>query len=718
MYQIQQSHENGYHIYSGDPKDRLLTRYGILASDQDLPSHGACYREGDSLCFQAKALRRFTIEERSRGYLLSLPLEEDERLFGGGDANRDALMLRGLRLELHIKNVVGYGPMTVLLSTGGWALIVNTTYQSFFDCGKTDPSRLQIEVTNGEVDFYLIRGRSLPELLSGVTAITGRAALMPKFAYGLTMVQNEESNSRSLLWDVRTLRDKGIPCDTMGLEPNWMETYYDYSTDKKWNKKAFPLPFWQSQNYSGTFSLFYPLRKMGMQLSLWLCENYDVFYHEENSFLSEEEISLRGAEIPDANLCKPSRLDKITKMGEPWFEHLKKFVDNGAAAFKLDGATQVIPHPDRLWGGKYTDDQAHNIYPVLLAKQMQEGFKDYTGRRLLLYSAGAFTGSQQYAATWAGDTGGGAKTAVSLMNYAMCGHSNTSCDIQVSPQGLHYGFLIPWSQYFCWANWMYPWFMGEELEECTRFYSRLRSSLIPYLYTYAHTAYESGIPLLRPLPLMYEEDARLDQVLNAYLLGDSLYVGVFDLSLTLPRGRWVDYFTGAVYEDHVDYCPPKGIGGALFVKEGSIIATMTPQNYVLEKPHDYVIRLYPGADCDFTLYEDDGFTYQYQQGAYALTKFSISDSCAEGFSFTIHPRQGSYEGAPDNGHDVENNSIPNIPGMAEERDCTILIAHRSLASVTLEGEELPLRTEEGHTLFTAPLQGRGDKPLCFQVRYL
>ena len=60
----------------------------------------------------------------------------------------------------------------------------------------------------------------------------------------------------------------------------------------------------------------------------------------------------------------------------------------------------------------------------------------------------------------------------------------------------------------------------------------------------------------------------------------------------------------------------------------------------------------------------------------ALTKFSISDSCAEGFSFTIHPRQGSYEGAPDNGHDVENNSIPNSPGMAEERDCTILIAHR------------------------------------------
>ncbi len=174
---------------------------------------------------------------------------------------------------------------------------------------------------------------------------------------------------RSLLWDTRTMRDRDISCDTMGLEPSWMSPNYDASVEKEWNKDLFYLPHWLPANQSGKGTFFYGLREMGMNLSLWLCENYDLLWEEEGKVFQEKRANYTGAEIIDDNFAFSTFIDTITKHGEPWFEHLKKFVDNGAAAFKLDGSTQVICHPDRLRGGQFTDDEVHNEYPVILAKQ-------------------------------------------------------------------------------------------------------------------------------------------------------------------------------------------------------------------------------------------------------------------------------------------------------------------------------------------------------------
>ena len=577
-----------------------------------------------------------------------------------------------------------------------------------------------MDVLGGDVDFYLFCGDSLRELLAGITDITGKPIMLPKFAYGLTFVQNEQLDTRGLLWDIRTIRALDIPCDTMGLEPAWMEKYYDYSTKKSWSRERFHLPTWKPANQSDHFSFFYPMRRMGMQMSLWLCENYDLFYEEEQSApLVKPSEFKKEAVIFDQHLAQEPRIDNITNVGEPWFEHLKKFVDNGAAAFKLDGATQVLTHPDRLWGGKFKDDEVHNVYPVILAKQMMEGFRDHTDRRLFLYTSCAYTGTQKYAATWAGDTGGGFGTVVSLLNYAMCGHSNTSCDIDVTPEGLHYGFLLPWSQYFCWSNWKYPWFLGDEIEEMVRFYSKLRSSLVPYLYTMAYKAYCEALPILRPLPLMYEDDARFDQVKNAYMLGDSLYVGVFDMHLQLPAGGWVDYFTGEIYEGDIDYAVPEGRGGALLVKEGSILVTMKPQKYILEKAHDYIIGVYPSktAEASFTLFEDDGFTFDYQKGYGCFTKIETENTTAGGFDLVIHPREGSFPGRPDNGHSITENSIPKISPAAPERDMTVEIHGARPAKILCGGAEIAFEYDGSKAAFTAGIAGRGDTKLVYRVVY-
>lgn len=707
-----------YHYITTDPEHALLTRYGILTPDENLPLSADEITVTDGAVTLAAGKRnvQFRVIPHSRGYRIEIPLAKAERLFGLGDATRQEVMIRGLRADMDTANVTAYGPMPVLLSDYGWAIIVNTTYRSIFDCAATDPDTVVIKVSDGDADFYLCTADSLKVLLSRVTHVTGRPALLPKFAYGLTLVQNEETDARSMLWDIRTLRDRDIPCDTMGLEPSWMEKHYDFSVFKEWNKTKFPLPSWYKKNSADSFTFFFPMREMGMQLSLWLCNDYDLLYEEErqvrNARTAEEKEAAGAGDavIFDTHLSGVRRMDSLTDPDTPWFEHLKKFVDNGAAAFKLDGANQVLHHPDRLWADRYTDDEVHNVYPVLLAKQIQNGFGDYTGRRLLLYSADAYIGTQQFAATWAGDTGGGPATLVSLMNYAMCGHSHTACDIDVpDPRSIHYGFLTPWSQYFCWANWKYPWFLRPEEEEMIRFYAKLRSSLFPYLYAAAHEAYETGIPMLRPLPLMYEDTDRFDHVKNAYMLGDSLYVGAFDMHLSLPDGDWVDYFTGKRYSGEIDYEIPAGKGGALFVRAGSVLVTMAPQKYILEKAHDYRIEVFPGGNGSFTLYEDDGFTYDYRNGKFAATAIAYTESAGSAV-LTVRKREGSYPGRPDNGHNILRNSIPRVDAMEPVRDMTILLHGKTPRSVTCNGAPIDFtETENGDAwILPAAVHDSGD----------
>lgn len=719
MLEVKYLEKGALHINEGNAERSMLYRYNVLKKDTNGADLGICEIYENKVIVHAKREVEIEVIKRVQGFGLTIPMSDDERFFGMGDATRDTVEMRGKKIDIEVKNVTCYGPMPLFLSTDGWALVLNSTYRSQLDFGSNGGNTLKIDTLGGEVDFYLFVGVSLKDLLFKVTEITGRPMMLPKFAYGLTLVHNEQTDARSLLWDIRTIRDRDIPCDTMGLEPTWMEHNYDYTVNKSWNKQRFELPSWKSANQSDTFSFFYPMRKMGMQLSLWLCENYDLFYEEDKNVVADKENEFtEDAVILDDHFKADVRTDKITVKDQPWFEHLKKFVDNGAAAFKLDGATQVLYHTDRLWGEKYTDSEVHNVYPVILAKQMTEGFRAYADRRLLLYSSGAFLGTQKYAATWAGDTGGGQRTLTSLLNYAMCGHSNTSCDIEVSPEGLHYGFLLPWSQYFCWANWLYPWFMDGETENMIRYYSKLRSSLVPYIYTMAHKAYAEALPILRPLPLMYEDEKKFDSVKNAYMLGDSLYVGVFDMNLTLPKGRWIDYFNGEIYEGDIVYDIPEGRGGALLVKEGSIIVTMKPQKYVLEKQPDYIIGVYPSLteNATFTLFEDDGFTYDYEKGLGCFTKIDAINRDG-GFDLIINPRVGSFPGRPDNGHDLRKNSIPEILPPASEKDMTVEIHCTNPSRITLDGENVEFVRENGKTTFIAKTEGRGDKALVYRIEY-
>ena len=744
-YEITCVDEGIFHIRvsaDGTYAQTLLSRYNILKekqADTDAALSGSTVSQGNfSLTVEADGALRVTGTRKplvfhfdgyegkpysNKGFTLQVDLQKDERLYGLGDESRKSISRRDSVSRLDIRNIASYGPIPYIMSMNGWGMLLNCTYASIFDMDKTHPDQVNITAHKGMVDFYLFLPASgtLKDILALHGKIAGNPVMLPKFAYGYTFVLNEQTNAREMLYDCLNFRREDISCDMVGLEPQWMSRHYDTSVDKKFDEDRFYIPGWLPENQSGPETFFYSLRQMGFRLSLWLCQNYDLLFEEERQCgerMKKEgkEYTFEGASILDEHLACPMYMDGLTVRDQPWFEHLKKFCDNGAEAFKLDGAFQVNDHPDRLWGGKYFDDEVHNVYPVLYVKQMQEGFADYTGRRAMIYTPCVYAGTQQYAASWAGDTGGGFDTVVAMLNYGLSGHSNVTCDMHItSLEGIHYGFLSPWTQQLGWRTWNLPWFMRQEVLEAVRYYSHLRSELFPYIYSMAHLAAKTSMPLARALPLMYPDNPDYDQVANTYMFGDSLLVAVFDMNVTLPQGQWIDFFTGDIYEGGqvIQYKIPKGRGGALMVKAGSVFCTMPYQKYLHERvPEAYAIQVYPGGDASFTLCEDDGYTYDYREGKMATTVIAMENSSENGFDLVISPREGSFAGREKN--ESSKPSDPAIPGMGEVTEFQVRI-FGGADEVTLDGKAIPARRENGFCVFDVPKELHAAGQLVYHI---
>ena len=590
--------------------------------------------------------------KRRGGFSFSLKLHEDDRIYGLGDLTRDRLEMRGLRDAAWVWNVKSYAPMPVFWSSRGWGIFINTTWKTELDLDFAGDSVVQVSCEGGTPEVFFFVADSPAQMLSRITEITGRPCLLPKWAYGLTFVCNLKANAREVLDDALAMRREGIPCDALGLEPGWMSVDYDYSTGKTWHPERFYFSSWAPQD-----TFIAALKRLGFKLSLWLCSDYDLTWEEERAVKKAEAESRadhgsNGHHPDDFEKDPhfghgPCLMDKLTVRDEPWFDHLRQFVDAGARAFKMDGALQVNEHPDRLWGGKYLDAEMHNLYPTLLSKQMYEGFRRHCGLRPMVYSSGGYVGIQRYAATWAGDTGGGAKPLVSLMNHGMTGHSNTSCDMQVTTaEGIHFGFLQPWSQVNSWAYWRHPWLLGEKLNAIFKAYACLRSRLIPYIYSLAHEAHETGMPILRAMPLVHPELPDSDECLNQYYLGPSLLVGAFTDLILFPEGEWFDYWTKqwAGRHDWENCVWPEDRGGLLFVRAGSVLPMAPVSDFIGQRPEEQLtLEVFPGGDTEFTLCEDDGESHAFEEGAVARTVFALKSSREAG-ELRITRREGCYEG--------------------------------------------------------------------------
>jgi alpha-glucosidase len=584
---------------------------------------------------------------------------KNEDWIGFGDQSRTHLYHRGYMADCDIRYKTStYIPVPYFMSTNGVGVLVNTTYRTIFDMCKTKSDTYNWKNQSGTIDYYVIAGKDFRELLSTYTQLTGRAKLPPQWAFGLWFICRDQADDMEAVTAAYNFRQEQIPCDVIGLEPGWMERRYDYSTKKKWSSKRFPHPFWFNDARPPSFVP--SLKKMGFKLELWLCNNYDLSYEAERQAARRagkkvDEDSLRNAAkanatppiFQDDHLNGSVYADTVTRIDTPWFQHLEKFVDQGVDFFKQDAAVQMEFHPDRLWGNGMKDKEMHNLYPILYSQQMYDGFKARTNRRPAALTPAGWTGFQAFSATWTGDTGGELATLGGILNTSIVGGCWSTVDMEVSTkEGIHYGYLLPFSEICSWAYFKMPWVQGNELKAIHKDYAEMRSRLFPYLYSSARLSTKTGLPLLEPLTIAYPEDKNCRENLHQYLLGPGLMVGIYKKELYFPAGKWKDYWSGEVIEGSQQRTVtwPENKGGALYVTAGAIIPMAQVMQYRGEKPMDEItLYVFPDRkESSFDLYEDDGISFDYENGKFSTNRITAKKTETASI-IEIGQTSGSFE---------------------------------------------------------------------------
>lgn len=617
--------------------------------------------------------------------ILSFSMEDGERFYGGGSTSRDHIQHRGEFLRMWTTYQQTEIPMPFMMSSRGWGVYNNSTRKSFFDIGNQQKSKFNIINTFDEADFFLMMGKDMPAILNEYTLVTGRTYVLPKWAYGLCFGPNMREEQFDILNDAVRFRQFDVPCDVFWLEPQWMEKRYDFSTKKKWNYDRFsPEPYWLQDQYPKTMHnrLFIgKLRSMGFHLGLWLCEEYDLSIQEEDIIAERTGGKLSGQ--------------------EHWMDHLTVFMDQGVEGFKLDPARTIDNHTNWEYYNGRTDKEMHNLNQVLLPKQMRELGRKYNGKRTWHHYCGGWSGTQHWTASTSGDNGGGKTALYDQLNLGMSGFLNTSCDVMSVPrelemQGLHFGLFLPWVQINSWFSMMHPFYYAKEEQDIYRFYVKLRYSLAPYIYSMALEAAQNGMPIVRSMPLCFPDDRNCDDMTYQYMFGDNFCVGIFTNEIYLPKGTWTDAWSGEKIVSKGETFTreyPSDRAGLLFIREGAIIPTQPDVEYLGARPFDRVIlKVYPHGDSAYTMLDDDGESYEYENGGIASTLFESHERDG-GVEVVVNPVQGSFKGMP------------------SEREYSFRIQRDSRpASVSLNGAAVQDWTyEDGMVCLSAGKVGVGEK---------
>jgi AraC-like DNA-binding protein len=548
------------------------------------------------------------------GFEAQFALAAKERIYGLGDQHDTPLMKRGCKIAICFRGNVVNCPVPLLLSSEGWGLLMDTDREHEFDIGCSSPDCVRVVGKRGELAFYMFANGSLAELLNKYAELTGPAALLPVWAYGLAFNCNQQTTARDMIEDALKFRREGIPCDVIGLEPTWMDRPFDYDAPVNWHPERFYIPQWLPK---GAHTFMGALRTVGFKLTLGL-------------YLREIGEAGQQRDVSDG-----------------WYDYLKPFVEQGVQGFNLctkipvrEQANFPVPPDDSGYAASLWQSGS-------VSRSIQEGFAAQTGQRPLIYTPVGYTGIQKYAAVW---SGGRSRAHLSVLGLGLSGIPHMAVDMELhNAAGIHCGFFQPWSKVNSWAYWRHPLLLNPGLLRLFKTYAKLRYRLLPYIYSAAHVAVRTGLPIARAMPLAFPDDPHAVELQNQYMFGDDFLVAVFTDQVYLPAGEWVDYWTGEKFAGpaEVSYRIPEHAGGPLFIRSGAIVPMWPDMEYAGQQPTQRLeLHLYPGGSGEYSLYEDDGTTFGYLRGEMATTRIACRDD-RRGFSVEIGPRAGRYPGMPE-----------------------------------------------------------------------
>ncbi len=535
----------------------------------------------------------------------------------------------------------------------GYGILFDNSFRSTFDFGASNDRFASFGAESGAMNYFLIGGNTIPDILSNYGKLTGKMPMPPRWAMGYQQCRYSYYPAQRVLEVARGLRRRQIPADVLYLDIHYMEQYKVFT----WDEVRFPDPE----------KLVAELKEMGFRLVVIVdpgvkaAEGYHVFDsgQEADAFVKYPDGELYHGDVWPGRCVFPDFTDP--KVRQWWGTFYEGLMEAGIAGFWNDMNEPAVwgQHVPSLVeftfeGEGATHRQAHNVYGMQMARSTFEAVQRYAPKkRPFILTRAGFAGIQRYAALWTGDN-------VSYDDHMMLGvRIINSLGLSGVPfSGYDVGGFVGNPSPELYARWMQvgtfapffrahtmintpsaePWSFGEETMEISRNFIRLRYKLMPYLYATFWEAAQNGMPIARSLALEFPDDSKIYDYENQFFFGKSLLVCPIKPNsgiqkVYLPEGEWYDFFTDQKYKGGQEvYVQDQKEVLPIFVRTGGIILASDIGNEVLQ------VHIYLGANkSTFTFFDDDGESMIEKENV-ALRTFTV-----EGNTLRVSPQEGMYE---------------------------------------------------------------------------
>jgi alpha-D-xyloside xylohydrolase len=502
------------------------------------------------------------------------------------------------------------------------------------------------------LDYVVFYGPSADNVIATYRNLSGNVPMFPQWAYGFWQCRERYTSGTHLVETVKEFRKRNLPMDV--IVQDW----------QYWGNRGWGVPQFDTINYANPSGFIKELHDMKAHFNISIWSNPD-----KNSTIGKEYVA-KNRFIPNTKWL--DYFNPETRK-EYWNTLKVNLFDHGVDSWWMDA---VEPENDALKGEKTyigVGDFYRLTYPLFVSQAVYEGQRATSSdKRVCILTRSAFPGQQKYGViNWSGDIGGTWDTfkrqIVAGLNFTITGFPYWTTDIggffrpgksqytdekyqELLTRWFQWGTFNPIFRIHGYQTETEPWKYGEAVENNMRKMLDLRYRLLPYIYSDACQVTKNGSTMMRPMVMDFNGDIDAVKQSYQYMFGKAFLVApitepsVKEWSVYLPKSAtWYDFWTGeqlsggktVVKEISLDIIP-------LYIKAGTILPIGPKVQYATEKKWDNLeIRVYEGANGDFTLYEDEGDNYNYEKGAFSTITFTCNN---EKKMLTINDRKGSFPG--------------------------------------------------------------------------
>ena len=612
---------------------------------------------------------------------LTRPLASQERIYGLGERTGD-MNKRGQAFPVwNADPPKGHNAETVTMYTSipfylglhvddgrAYGVLIDHTGLVEMDLGKSNAAEASITVQGDSLIVYFFVGPTPSDVLRQYTELTGRMPLPPYWALGYHQCRWSYATEQQVRQLATRLRERAHPCDAIWLDIDYMNDFRNFT----WNPETFPAPKPMIDDLHAQGFHLITIIDPGTKTD----ENYfvyqqgmerDYFCRLQDGTLFQGEVWPGACVFPDfsrsevrawwGNLYKnllDQGVDGIwNDMNEPSLKPILPQTQDESLLHRATMSNNALhlaggDQPTGPDGPPVLHKFYHNAYGMEMARATYEALlRLRPSTRPFVLTRSGTAGIQRYAAVWTGDNTSWWEhllMAIPMcLNISMSGVPFVGVDIggfwhasngELLARFTQLSTLLPLCRNHNATDNpdQEPWAFGEPYESICRKAIELRYHLMPYLYTLFHEAATTGAPIIRPLYYHYPQDERACDTQSEFLLGDSLLSapiyeqGASSRSVYLPAGNWFDYWDDNEYPGMgwSDIAAPLE-RWPLFVRGNSILPSGPLMQYTGQHATDpLTFTCYMAEDglAHYTLYEDDGSTLAYRNGAFAQTSIA------------------------------------------------------------------------------------------------